>query len=254
MHLAVVIPVYNEERNITALLRDWRPVFDATGVAYRVILIDDGSKDKSLPLLQSFQQKDPTLSVHTQPNAGHGAAILRGYRLALDAGVHADWVFQIDSDHQLETTAFRELWDNRDHYDLLLAERKLKNASLARRCLSRGSREIVRRLYGRGVADGGNTGGGSADARITSMGITDVNTPYRLIRSERLREALEKIPENSFAPNILLTAWFIGKKRRIFTTTTELKGGAQQRKSKMNGYFLRGALKSALQTLLFRIR
>jgi dolichol-phosphate mannosyltransferase len=234
MHLAVVIPVYNEERNISALLKDWLPVFDATGVPYRVILIDDGSKDRSPEVLKALQEKDPSLSIYTQPNAGHGAAILRGYRMAVDAGANADWVFQIDSDHQLETTAFRELWDNREHYDLLLAERKVKSATLARRCLSRGSRAIVRRLFGRGV--------------------TDVNTPYRLIRSERLREALEKIPDNSFAPNILVTAWFIGKKRRIFTTTTEPKGGPQQRKSKMNGYFLRGALKSALQTLLFRIR
>jgi dolichol-phosphate mannosyltransferase len=234
MHLAVVIPVYNEERNITALLKDWLPVFDATGAPYRVIMVDDGSTDKSLPLLQSFQETNPTLSVHTQPNAGHGRAILRGYRMAVDAGVHADWVFQIDADHQLEMTAFRELWDNREQYDLLLAERKVKVASFARRCLSRGSRAIVRRLYGRAI--------------------TDVNTPYRLMRSEHLREALQKIPDNSFAPNILLTAWFIEKKRRIFTTTTELRGGTQQRKSKMNGYFLRGALKSALQTLLFRIR
>jgi dolichol-phosphate mannosyltransferase len=234
MHLAVVIPVYNEEWNITALLKDWREVFDATGVTYRVILIDDGSTDKSLSLLQSFQEKDSTLSVHTQSNGGHGPAILRGYRMALDVEVHADWIFQIDSDHQLETTAFRELWDNRAHYDLLLAERKVKSASLARRCLSRGSREIVRGLFGRGI--------------------TDVNTPYRLIRSGPLRDALEKIPNNSFAPNILLTAWFILKKRRIFTTMAQLKDGTRHRKSKMNGYFLRGALKSALQTLLFRIR
>ena len=87
--------------------------------------------------------------------------------MALDAEVHADWIFQIDSDHQLETTAFRELWDNRAHYDLLLAERKVKVASLARRCLSRGSRKIVHGLFGRGVTNGDKT----------NQGITDVNTP-----------------------------------------------------------------------------
>ena len=230
MHLAVVIPVYNEEQHIAALLKDWQAVFDATGASYRVILIDDGSNDRSPELLKALQEKNSSLSIYTQPNAGHGPAILRGYRLALDA----EWVFQIDSDHQLETTAFRELWDHRDRYDLLLAERKVRNASVARRCLSSSSGAIVRRLFGRGI--------------------TDVNTPYRLIRSGQLREALEKIPGNSFAPNILLTAWFVGKKRRIFTTTTGLRGGIQQRTSKMNGYFLRGALRSALQTLLFRIR
>jgi dolichol-phosphate mannosyltransferase len=230
MHLAIVIPVYNEEQHIVALLKDWQPVFDATGSPYRVILIDDGSTDKSLEILKSQQKKDAALSVHTQPNAGHGPAILRGYRMALDA----DWVFQIDSDHQLDMFTFCELWSRRNQYDLLLGERKEKNASFSRRCVSFISGLIVHTLFGRGI--------------------TDVNTPYRLIRSESLREALEKIPANSFAPNILLTAWFVGKKRRIFTTKTGLRGGLQQRTSKMNGYFLRGAVRSALQTLLFRIR
>jgi glycosyltransferase involved in cell wall biosynthesis len=230
MHLAVVIPVYNEEQHIAALLKDWQPVFDATGVPYRVILIDDGSKDRTPELLKALQEKDASLSIYTQPNAGHGPSILRGYRLALDA----EWVFQIDSDHQLEMYAFCELWSSRNQYDLLLAERKEKNANFSRRCISFISGLIFHTLFGRAV--------------------NDVNTPYRLIRSESLCEALTKIPADSFAPNILLTAWFVGKKRRIFTTKTGLRGGLQQRTSKMNGYFLLGALRSALQTLLFRIK
>jgi glycosyltransferase involved in cell wall biosynthesis len=228
--LAVVIPVYNEEENLAALLEDWQPVFRATGASYRVILIDDGSTDKSPEILKSRQKKDDALSVHTQRNTGHGPSILAGYRMALDA----EWVFQIDSDHQLDTRAFGELWSSRNQYDLLLAERKEKNAGFSRRYVSFISRWIVHTLFGRTV--------------------NDVNTPYRLMRSEPLRQALEKIPADSFAPNILLTAWFIAKKRRIFTTKTGLRGGLQQRTSKMNGYFLRGALRSALQTLLFRIR
>ena len=228
--LAVVIPVYNEEENLAALLEDWQPVFRATGASYRVILIDDGSTDKSPEILKSRQEKDDALSVHTQLNAGHGPSILAGYRMALDA----EWVFQIDSDHQLDMFTFCELWSRRNQYDLLLGERKEKNASFSRRCVSFISGLIVHTLFGRGI--------------------TDVNTPYRLIRSGQLRQALEKIPADSFAPNILLTAWFVAKKRRIFTTKTGLRGGRQQRTSKMNGYFLRGALRSALQTLLFRIR
>ena len=228
--LAVVIPVYNEEENIAALLHDWLPVFKDTGLPFRVILIDDGSKDNSLKILQTLQKDHAALDVSTQPNAGHGPAILKGYRLALDA----QWVFQIDSDHQLDTAAFRILWDNREDYDLLLAERKEKNATLSRQCISGISKGIVRCLYGRGVSD--------------------VNAPYRLMRAQRLQEALEKIPETSFAPNILLTSWFVGKKNRIFTTTTELRTEGAPRQSKMNGYFLRGAIQSALQTILFRTR
>jgi dolichol-phosphate mannosyltransferase len=228
--LSVVIPLYNEEQNLSALLNDWQDVFRATGVPYRVILIDDGSKDQSLAVLQNMQKNNATLTVRTQPNAGHGPAILKGYRMALDA----EWVFQIDSDHQLDTAAFRILWDNRDNYDLLLAERSAKNASLPRQCISEISKGIVHLFFGRSV--------------------NDVNTPYRLMRSERLKEALERVPGNSFAPNILLTSWFVLKKNRIFMTKTQLRAGNRQRRSKLNGYFLQGALKAAVQTLLFRIR
>jgi len=228
--LAVVIPVYNEERNITPLLEDWQPVFSHANVPHRVILIDDGSKDGSLSLLRTRQEGDPTLEVHTQTNAGHGPAILKGYRLAADA----QWVFQIDSDHQVDTAAFSLLWENRDRYDLLLAQRLGKNASPGRRGVSAFSTLIVRLLYGKGVKD--------------------VNVPYRLMRGSMLREALDVVPEKSFAPNILLTAWFIRRKKRIFTTETTCRNDGLARASKMSWYFFRGVIRSTLQTILFRMR
>jgi dolichol-phosphate mannosyltransferase len=241
MHLAVVIPVYNEERNITALLNDWRPVFEATGVGYRVILIDDGSTDKSLSLLQTLQGKDPCLSVHTQPNSGHGPAVLRGYRMAVDAAVNtgfdagfdADWVFQIDSDHQLEPATFGRLWKNKEAYDLLLAQRQANHSSATRGWLSKASAATVQLLYGAKVKD--------------------ANCPYRLMRGTALQQALKNIPPKSFAPNILLTSWFIRKKSRIFTTVVEHRKESMN-PSRMSGYIMKGALISGLQTILFRLR
>ena len=227
--LAIVIPVYNEAKNIPALLRDWQPVFQATGLPYRLILVDDGSTDGSLTLLKTLAATDPALSVHTQANAGHGPAIHKGYGMARDA----EWVFQIDSDHQLDPSAFPHLWENRERYDLLLAERKEKHGSAARRCLSLISVTLVRLLYGGGVRD--------------------ANCPYRLMRGPLLQQALEKIPPDSFAPNILLTSWFILEKNRIFTTVVEHRK-EDQRPSRMSGYILRGALRSSLETLLFRLK
>jgi len=228
--LAVVIPVFNEEHNIDALIGDWRPIFEKTGQPFRIILVDDGSRDQSLTILNAMQEKDPALYVHSQPNAGHGPAILKGYSMAVDA----EWIFQVDSDHQLETTAFAELWANRDRYDLLVAERKEKNASRPRQCISWISKKIVHLLVGTGVKD--------------------VNSPYRLMRAEKIRDALKKIQKDSFAPNILLTAWFIHKKYRIFTTVTAIRRTGIPRPSKMNLYFLSGSLRSAFQTIFFRIR
>jgi hypothetical protein len=62
------------------------------------------------------------------------------------------------------------------------------------------------------------------------------------------------VPQNSFAPNILLTAWFVRKKNRIFTTTTYSRMEGNPRLSRVSGHIFRGALSAALQTLLFRIK
>lgn len=228
--LAVVIPVYNEAENLADLLRDWQPVFKGTGATYRILCIDDGSTDGSLALLQRLQKEDPALAIHTQTNAGHGPSILKGYRLAIDA----EWVFQIDSDHQLTTAAFGGLWANRAAYDLLIAERPEKNATRGRKGISAFSGILVRLLFG-GI-------------------VSDVNCPYRLMRADRLREALEKIPADSFAPNILLTAWFVRKKSRIFTTTTDSRNEGALRRSRVSGTIFRGALRATFQTIRFRIR
>jgi len=235
--LAVVVPVYNEQDNLIPLLRDWQPRFQEANIPFQVIFIDDGSTDSSLRLLE--QVNDPSISVVTQPNAGHGSAILRGYRLALALG--AEWVFQIDSDHQLDPAAFADLWNNRDRYDLLLAEREDKDASFGRRLISGVSRGIVHTLYGSGVSE-------------VSSAVKDVNSPYRLMRAARLGEAFVEIPAGSFAPNVLITAWFVLKKSRIFTTKTRPRGGALRRRSKLSAYILRGAIRSAFQTLMFRLR
>lgn len=227
--LAVVIPVYNEAENLSGLLADWQPIFRSTGVPYKVVLIDDGSKDDSLRIMRDLAVSDLTLDVHTQANTGHGPAILKGYQLGLDA----EWIFQIDSDHQLATDTFRQLWASRADYDLLLGQRQDQNASQGRQWISRISKEFVRVIYGKGVKD--------------------VNVPYRLMRTQILRTVLSKIPADSFAPNVLLTSWFIRRKFKIFIAPVrQRKPGLRQ--SRLNSYFLKGVLRSSWQTILFRLR
>lgn len=227
--LIIVIPVYNEAGNIHLLLNDWTPIWQRTSVPYRIIFIDDGSTDESLSILRKLREKNPALSVYTQENSGHGNAILKGYRLALDA----EWIFQLDSDHQLDPAAFEVIWAEKKYYDFLLAERETRNASIARRCLSQISSLMVRLLYG------GN--------------ITDVNSPYRLMRSTVLVNALEKIDGRNFAPNMLISAWFILKKKRIFKTVVSARKADGLRQSRFSLYFLRGALRSFREIILFRI-
>ena len=130
--LEIVIPVYNEETSLQPLIEDWRNLLNSIPVNYQFLFVDDGSTDRSLALLKTWQQASPDILVLSQSNAGHGPAILKGYHHAC----RTPWVLQLDSDHQLTPAAFPELWRRRDDYDLLLGQRHEKHAAGGRRLIS----------------------------------------------------------------------------------------------------------------------
>ncbi|HEV3251529.1 MAG TPA: glycosyltransferase family 2 protein [Puia sp.] len=228
--LGIVIPVYNEENNIIALLNDWQKVFLTLQIQHRFFVVDDGSKDTSPALLASMSAEIPTLHILTRTNRGHGPSLLEGYKTASGAR----WIFQIDGDHQFETSAFPILWEKREQFDFLLAERGPEGATGFRNAISFCSRWVVNVFYGNPIKD--------------------VNSPYRLMRNDWVKEALAIIPQGSFAPNLLLSSFFIAKKARIFTTHVNHHSQTLTKKSGLSPHILKGAVLALVQTLLFRFK
>src|SRR4030042_4748214 len=56
--LSVVVPIFNEEENITPLCRELKNVLEALGMGYEVIFVDDGSTDTSNEVLQRLAKDD----------------------------------------------------------------------------------------------------------------------------------------------------------------------------------------------------
>jgi hypothetical protein len=104
-------------------------------------------------------------------------------------------VFQIDSDGEMGPESFAELWNARERFDLVLGCRKNRQSPLARRIISRGSRIVVRVLFG--------------------SGLWDVNTPYRLIRHSALAAMLPSMPPHAFAPNVIMAGLAVRDGLRI---------------------------------------
>ena len=228
--LAVVIPIFNEEKNIISLIHDWQVLFTEKKITPVFIIINDGSTDKSLSLLTELRNRIPFFTILSHHNQGHGPSLLKGYQ---EANTY-NWIFQIDSDHEYETAAFIDLWNHRDQYDLLLGERNEKNASIVRSFISFVSRLTVKVFYGKRIRD--------------------VNSPYRLMRGSILKSVIEKIPRKSFAPNILITGFFVLKQMRIYTVPIKKRKNKFSKKSKMNFYFTKGCLLSIFQTIRFRFK
>src|SRR4051794_21873578 len=78
--LSVVIPVFNEETGLPALFARLYPALDALGVAYEVIFVNDGSRDRSAAVLrEQFQRRpDVTRVVLLNGNFGQHMAIMAG--------------------------------------------------------------------------------------------------------------------------------------------------------------------------------
>lgn len=94
--LSVVIPMYNEEQVIPALVERLRPVLDGIGVAYEVVAVDDGSRDGTAQLLLDNGRSWPQLRlVKLRRNSGHQAALTAGMQRA-----RGQWVVSIDADLQ----------------------------------------------------------------------------------------------------------------------------------------------------------
>lgn len=95
--LSVVIPVYNEEPGLQALFDRLYPSLDALGLAYEIVFIDDGSRDRSAALLsEQFERRpDVTRVILLDGNFGQHRALLAGF-----SKVRGERIVTLDADLQ----------------------------------------------------------------------------------------------------------------------------------------------------------
>lgn len=141
--ISVVIPVYNEERTIPELHRRLTQAAAGWSDEYEVIVVDDGSQDRSWELLRELHGRDPRWKVLAlSRNFGHQAAISAGLCHA-----RGDAVAILDGDLQdppEEIARFLEKW--RDGFQVVYAVRtKRKEGTLKRFCYGAFYR-ILRRI------------------------------------------------------------------------------------------------------------
>src|SRR5574340_738935 len=81
IQLSVVIPVYNEEQGLQALFDRLYPALDKLGLAYEIVFINDGSRDRSAGILrEQFQRRpDVTRVILFNGNFGQHMAIMAGF-------------------------------------------------------------------------------------------------------------------------------------------------------------------------------
>ena len=98
MYLSIIIPAYNEQERIGVTLQKIREYLNKQDYSYEVIVVSDGSHDRTSEIVNSFKGSLPTLKImDNQKNRGKGFAIRCGlleaigeFRLIMDADSSTD--------------------------------------------------------------------------------------------------------------------------------------------------------------------
>jgi len=223
--VTIVMPVYNEEACICDVLDTWLTELGRLNISFMLIVLNDGSKDHTADALEKYSSA-ANITIINKQNSGHGPTILQGYKLAVK---NSAWVFQVDSDNEMEARHFEKAWNQRKGQDAVIGIRDGRIQPLPRKVISAVSRLIVRVFYG--------------------SGIVDANCPFRLIKADILRPILDIIPENTFAPNVAIAGFLVRNRRSICNVPIPHNDRQTGEVSIKKWKLFRAAVKSCLQII-----
>lgn len=193
--LYIVIPAFNEEKNILQVIKDWYPILEENDKnrKSRLIIFNDGSTDNTLALVKKAMKKRPLLKVINKKNSGHGSTILFAYQYAIEN--KADYIFQTDSDGQTRPEDFQKIWDLRNQYDLLIGYRKKREDGIFRIFVTKILKYVIRIIF--------------------KENICDANSPFRLMNKKSLQDCSKLIPKDFFLANVILSVVYTKKDYKV---------------------------------------
>jgi glycosyltransferase involved in cell wall biosynthesis len=147
-HLSIVIPAYNEEKRISATLWDVDKYLSQQHYDYEIIVVNDGSTDKTIEVLSEFKIKIKVID--NKENHGKGHVVRQGM---LEA--RGEYRLFMDADNSTTIDHLDRFWPFlQQGYDVIIGSIELKGAKIEekaafyRRWLGRISKYIIRIVAG----------------------------------------------------------------------------------------------------------
>ena len=152
--VSVVVPMFNEEANVRQVLTRFVESLARQRRSFELIVVNDGSRDRTGALLDEFARGEPRLRViHFARNYGQTAAMMAGFWAA-----RAPVIVPLDGDGQNEPDEVERLVDKLDEgYDVVSGWRKERKDSWLRTRVSRVANGIIGRITGVRLHDYGCT-------------------------------------------------------------------------------------------------
>lgn len=143
--VSVIMPAYNEEKNLPAAVADAVAILARTVQSYEIIIVNDGSADRTGAVAEALARKNPHVRILTNAhNMGFGSGLKRGIWAARMA-----YATVYPSDNEMDKQSFRQLLVARTQADLVSAFMANPRARpLARRAISAAFVRFMNTLFG----------------------------------------------------------------------------------------------------------
>ncbi len=153
-HLSVIIPSYNEKRNIQrGVLEEVTDYLSKQRYSYEILLSDDGSTDGTAGELDTFAKKHDHVRVLHNPHAGKAPTVTAGMLQA-----RGDWVLFTDFDQSTPISEIEKLNKWVTDFPIVIGSREIAGARRDREpwyrhIMGRGFNLVVQILTVRGIQD-----------------------------------------------------------------------------------------------------
>lgn len=183
--ISFFLPAYNEEENIEKSVMDVKTILEKIAQEYEVIIVDDGSKDKTGKIADGLSRKfrSKIKVVHHKPNRGYGGALKSGFEAS-----RFEWVAFADSDGQFDYSEIVKFIEEQKATgaDLVLGIRGQRADSMIRKLFTLVWSKILPRI-------------------LLGLKVTDYSCGFKLIRKQVYEKVQPLIGEEKVTQIELLT-------------------------------------------------
>lgn len=154
LDISIIVPAYNEEKLIEASLKKVLKFFRGKKFEYEVVVVDDGSKDKTASIVAALRRSNLEIKLIKNPHKGKGFAVYTGVKNA-----SGNYLCFCDADLSTPIEEFERLWEKvAEGFEVVIASREGKGAKrvgepLYRHIMGRIFNYLVQLLAVRGIND-----------------------------------------------------------------------------------------------------
>ncbi|TNF39145.1 MAG: polyprenol monophosphomannose synthase [Bacteroidetes bacterium] len=236
----VIVPTYNEQENISNLVK----AISALPVSFDILIIDDNSPDGTAATVKGMMPSFPNLHLLERPGKmGLGRAYIAGFEWALQRDYK--YIFEMDADFSHNPDDLVRLWDACENKgaDLAIGSRYISGVNVVNWPMGRVLMSYIASMYVR---------------LVTGMKIMDTTAGFKCYRREVLQNINPghiKLVGYGFQIEMKFTAWQLGYKIvEVPIIFTDRRAGTSKMSGGIFGEAMWGVLRMKIVSLFRKPR